>query len=120
MRFFAFWSEAIWLPSDRDQEIVLRFIEDFGRLFEGFQEDLNSVSQEVIRLRSVAEHQSDHIKQLSKVVIDGNGQPPLMSRIAVLEAATKAVEETQRRWWELMLLALPGIVSLIATGTFML
>ena len=43
-----------------------------------------------------------------------------MSRIAVIEQATKNVEDTQRRWWELMLVALPGIVSLIATGTFIM
>lgn len=109
------------LPDDRRQEeIVLGFIEDFGRLFEGFQEDLVSLKGEVVRLRTEAEHHHSDIKQLSKVVVDGNGQPPLLSRIAVIENTVKGVEETQRRWWELMLLALPGIVSLIATGTFIL
>ena len=105
---------------DRHEEIVLGFIEDFGRLFEGFQEDLNSLNQEVVRLRTEAQHHHDDIKQLSKVVVDGNGQPPLLSRIAVIENSVRGVEETQRRWWELLLLAAPGIVSLIATGTFIM
>lgn len=106
---------------DRDHELlVAQFIEDFGRLFEGFQEDISSLSQEIVRLRTEAEHHHEDIKHLSKVVVDGNGQPPLMSRIAVLETTTRAVEDTQRRWWELFLVALPGIVSLIATGTFIM
>ena len=106
---------------DRDHELlVTQFIEDFGRLFEGFQEDISSLSQEIVRLRTEAEYHHEDIKHLSKVVVDGNGQPPLMSRIAVIEQATKNVEDTQRRWWELFLVALPGIVSLIATGTFIM
>jgi cell division septum initiation protein DivIVA len=106
---------------NRDHELLVsQFIEDFGRLFEGFQEDIGSLSQEIVRLRTEAEYHHDDIKHLSKVVVDGNGQPPLLSRIAVIEAAVEAGKETQRRWWELMLVALPGIVSLIATGTFIL
>ena len=39
------------MPRDnRDHEIlVTQFIEDFGRLFEGFQEDISSLSQEIVR-----------------------------------------------------------------------
>jgi len=110
------------MPRDvRDHELlVAQFIEDFGRLFEGFQEDISSLNNEIVGLRTEAEHHHEDIKRLSKVVVDGNGQPPLLSRIAVIEASVEAAKETQRRWWELMLVALPGIVSLIATGTFIL
>lgn len=107
--------------NDREHDLLVsQFIEDFGRLFEGFQEDIGSLGQEIVRLRTEAEYHHEDIKHLSKVVVDGNGQPPLLSRIAVIEAAVEATKETQRRWWELLLVALPGIVSLIATGTFIL
>jgi len=75
------------MPRDvRDHELlVAQFIEDFGRLFEGFQEDISSLNNEIVGLRTEAEHHHEDIKRLSKVVVDGNpaslvgthvGRPP--------------------------------------------
>jgi hypothetical protein len=73
-----------------------------------------------MRLKTEAEHHHDIIKTLSKLVVDGNGQPPLLSRIAVLESKAEQVAEKQRQWWELFIVSLPGIISLIATGTIIM
>jgi hypothetical protein len=104
----------------RHEEIVLAFIEDFGLLMGGFGEDIGELNQAIMRLKTEAEHHHEIIKTLDRLVVDGNGQPPLLSRIAVLEAKTEQVAEKQRQWWELFMVALPGIISLIATGTIIM
>lgn len=104
----------------RHEEIVLAFIEDFGLLMGGFGEDIGELNQAIMRLKTEAENHHEIIKTLDRLVVDGNGQPPLLSRIAVLEAKTEQVAQKQRQWWELLMVALPGIISLIATGTIIM
>jgi len=104
----------------RHEEIVLAFIEDFGLLMGGFGEDIGELNQAIMRLKTETESHYEIIKTLDRLVVDGNGQPPLLSRIAVLEAKTEQVAQKQRQWWELLMVALPGIISLIATGTIIM
>lgn len=105
---------------DRYLDAIESFIEDFVDLMQGFSGDIDGLREEVIRLLTEAEHHHQAIDSLSKVVVDGNGQPPLMSRMASLEARADGVDEAHRKWWELLLVALPGVVSLIATVAFVL
>ena len=53
------------------------------------------------------------ISSVTKIVRDGNGQPPLMTRMAILEEKATADEDTKRKYWELLLTALPGVLAII-------
>ncbi len=66
----------------------------------------------------------DDITSLNKTIRDGNGQPPLITRIAVIEEkiaeikskienmAEETAEEKKLRW-EFVIAAVPGILALL-------
>ena len=62
-------------------------------------------------------HKEDLSRLLKVVVVDGNGQPPILTRLAVMESK---IEETQKdidkystRMWQLFMATVPGILASI-------
>tara|TARA_B100000401_G_C52604167_1_gene623484 strand:+ start:262 stop:492 length:231 start_codon:yes stop_codon:yes gene_type:complete len=69
----------------------------------------------------------DDITSLNKTIRDGNGQPPLITRIAVVEEKIAEIKaeinrmenesaEERKMRWEFLIAAVPGILALLTGG----
>jgi hypothetical protein len=88
---------------------------------------INSFITETSDLKEVLNHCHHQLTNLdedmafiNKVVRDGNGRPPIMSRLEIIEEKLAALKEVQDKWWQVWLAAVPGLLALITTGTFIL
>jgi phage-related minor tail protein len=96
-----------------DKELVENFVMEFADMMSGFLEDYESYSDSLARLETNVKALHKDISSVTKIVRDGNGQPPLMTRMAILEEKASAEETTKRKYWELMLTALPGVFAML-------
>ena len=96
-----------------DKELVENFVMEFADMMSGFLEDYESYSDSLARLETNVKALHKDISSVTKIVRDGNGQPPLMTRMAILEEKATADEDTKRKYWELLLTALPGVLAII-------
>ena len=96
-----------------DKELVENFVMEFADMMSGFLEDYESYSDSLARLETNVKALHKDISSVTKIVRDGNGQPPLMTRMAILEEKASADEDTKRKYWELLLTALPGVLAII-------
>ena len=96
-----------------DKELVENFVMEFADMMSGFLEDYESYSDSLARLETNVKALHKDISSVTKIVRDGNGQPPMMTRMAILEEKATADEDTKRKYWELLLTALPGVLAII-------
>ena len=96
-----------------DKELVENFVMEFADMMSGFLEDYEAYSDSLARLETNVKALHKDISSVTKIVRDGNGQPPLMTRMAILEEKATADEDTKRKYWELLLTALPGVLAII-------
>ena len=96
-----------------DKELVENFVMEFADMMSGFLEDYESYSDSLARLETNVKALPKDISSGTKIVRDGNGQPPLMTRMAILEEKATADENTKRKYWELLLTALPGVLAIV-------
>ena len=96
-----------------DKELVENFVMEFADMMSGFIEDYESYSDSLARLETNVKALHKDISSVTKIVRDGNGQPPLMTRMAILEEKANAEETTERKKWELFLTALPGVLAML-------
>ncbi len=96
-----------------DKELVENFVMEFADMMSGFLEDYESYSDSLARMETNVEALHKDISSITKIVRDGNGQPPLMTRMAILEEKASVDEDTKRRYWELLLTAAPGLLAFI-------
>ena len=97
------------------------FAENLELLLQALVENTQSTDVNLERLKSESTNHKEDLSRLLKVVVDGNGQPPILTRLAVMESK---IEETQKdidkfstRFWQLFMATLPGIVA--AMGVMM-
>ena len=96
-----------------DQERIEEFIVDFAEMMEGFFADSTDYRSTLEGLdHTVGDLQQDIISLL-KVVRDGNGQPPMTTRLAVLEEKVGEVDRKLGRYWSLLLAAVPGALAFL-------
>ena len=93
-----------------DKELVENFVMEFADMMSGFIEDYESYSDSLARLETNVKALHKDISSVTKIV---NGQPPLMTRMAILEEKANAEEDTERKKWELFLTALPGVLAML-------
>ena len=96
-----------------DKELVENFVMEFADMMSGSLEDYESYSDSLARLETNVKALHKDISSVTKIVRDGNGQPPLMTRMAILEEKATADENTKRKYWELLLTALPGVLAIV-------
>ncbi len=89
--------------------------ENLELLLEALVANTQSTDINLERLRTESMNHKEDLSRLLKVVVDGNGQPPILTRLAVMESK---IEDTQNdmekwtsRWWQLLMATLPGIVA---------
>jgi len=99
------------LVAKKDKELVEDFVGEFANMMAGFLQDYESYSDSLARMEENVASLHKDISSVTKIVRDGNGQPPLMTRMAILEERNTSDESTKRKYWELLLTALPGVIA---------
>ena len=97
-----------------------KFQEELMLLIDAFITDTSEVKEVMGRVSSQLEDLEEDMASINKVVRDGNGRPPVMTRIEVIEEKLSALKETTDKWWQVWMAAVPGLVALITTGAFMM
>ena len=109
------------------ERLVEEFSEDLALILQTFIEETQDAKIVVARIESEIGRLKEDITGLNKTIRDGNGQPPLITRIAVLEERVAEIKthieameaetiENRRMRWEFLLAAIPGLLALLTGG----
>ena len=98
---------------DKDLE---SFTQDLMLLINAFITDTGEMKEVLARLSEQMDSLETDVAYMNKVVRDGNGRPPLMTRLEVLEEKLNTLKETTNRWWQVWVAAVPGLLALLTTG----
>ena len=106
------------------EKLVEEFSDDLALILETFIEETQDAKVVIARIETEMGRLKEDISSLNKTIRDGNGQPPLITRIAVVEekiAEIKAKIETmesetaeeKKMRWEFVLAAVPRVLALL-------
>ena len=109
------------------ERLVEEFSEDLAYILQTFIDETQDAKVVISRIETEIVRFKEDINGLNKLIRDGNGQPPLITRIAVLEEKIAELKEKielvesegkeeRRMRWELLLAAIPGILALMTGG----
>jgi 50S ribosomal subunit-associated GTPase HflX len=109
------------------EKLVEEFSEDLATILETFIEETQDAKVVIARIETEMGRLKDDITSLNKTMIHGNGQPPLITRIAVVEEKIAEVKakiesmeaesaEEKKMRWEFIIAAVPGILALLTGG----
>lgn len=109
------------------ETLVEEFSEDLAYILQTFIDETQDAKVVISRIETEIVRLKEDINGLNKLIRDGNGQPPMITRIAVLEekiaeirekidAVESEGKEEKRMRWELLLAAVPGLLALIIQG----
>ena len=109
------------------EKLVEEFSEDLAIILETFIEETQDAKVVIARIETEMGRLKDDITSLNKTMIHGNGQPPLITRIAVVEEKIAEVKakieqmemetaEERKMRWEFLIAAVPGILALLTGG----
>jgi hypothetical protein len=91
------------------------FTEDLLQLIRSSITSNQHMNEAIIRLQEQGRVTEADVTSLLKIIRDGNGRPPLMSRIDALERAVAKEEVDSKMRWDLVIAMAPGLVALFAT-----
>jgi hypothetical protein len=93
------------------------FRRDLLSLVDTFVADTAEVKGMMIRLSDQIESMEEDLGYMNKVVRDGNGRPPLITRMELLEQRIAQIEtlmaKVADRWWQVIVAATPGLLALV-------
>ncbi len=106
------------------ETLVEEFSEDLSYILQTFIDETQDAKVVISRIETEIVRLKEDINGLNKTILKGNGQPPLITRIAELEekilewkekidSVEKDGKEERRMRWELLLAAVPGLLALI-------
>jgi len=106
------------------ERLVEEFSEDLALILQTFIEETQDAKIVIARIETEIKRLKEDIGGLNKVIRDGNGQPPIITRIAVLEEKLNEIKthiesieaettEARRMRWEFLLAAIPGLLALL-------
>ncbi len=109
------------------EKLVEEFSEDLAIILETFIEETQDAKVVIARIETEMGRLKDDITSLNKTMIHGNGQPPLITRIAVVEEKIAEIKakieqmemetaEERKMRWEFLIAAVPGILALLTGG----
>ena len=109
------------------EKLVEEFSEDLAIILETFIEETQDAKVIIARIETEMGRLKDDITSLNKPIRDGNGQPPLITRIAVVEEKIAEIKaeinrmenesaEERKMRWEFLIAAVPGILALLTGG----
>jgi len=102
------------MPSRRNDDVEKEFTKDLLSLIKSSITSNQHMNEAIIRLQEQQNSLEDDVSALLKVVRDGNGRPALLSRLDNLERQVKQDNEGRQMRWDLLLVAVPGILALLA------
>ncbi len=91
------------------------FTEDLLQLIRSSITSNQHMNEAIIRLQEQGRVTEADVTSLLKIIRDGNGRPPLMSRLEALERAVAKEEIDSKMRWDLVIAMAPGMVALLAT-----
>ena len=111
------------------EKLVEEFSEDLSVILQTFIEETQDAKVVIARIETEMNRLKEDIGGLNKIIRDGNGRPPLITRIAVLEerigeikAHIESIENetvvSKRLRWEFLLASVPGLLALLTGGAF--
>jgi len=89
------------------------FRQDLLRMVEGFVTETSEMKQMMGQVSERLETVDESLDYMNKVVRDGNGRPPLITRMELLDQRLTQQEKVADRWWQVWVAAVPGVVALI-------
>lgn len=98
------------------EDEITEFVSEFSLMMQGFMEDHDSFDETLIRLEEQFIAVREDVEILTKVVRDGNGQTPLLTRMVILEEKIDKQELSQKRMWQLLIAIAPTITSVFLAG----
>lgn len=109
------------------EKLVEEFSEDLSLILETFIEETQDAKVVIARIETEIGRLKEDISSLNITIRDGNGRPPLTTRIAVVEEKVAEIKlnidsidaettEGKRLRWEFLLASIPGIISLLIIG----
>ena len=110
--------------SKEAERLVEEFSEDLALILQTFIDETQDAKIVIARIENEIKRLKEDISGLNKIIRDGNGQPPLITRIAVLEEKISELKshiesieaestEAKRMRWEFLLAAIPGLLALL-------
>lgn len=110
--------------SKEAERLVEEFSEDLALILQTFIDETQDAKIVIARIENEIKRLKEDISGLNKIIRDGNGQPPLITRIAVLEEKISELKshiesieaestEARRMRWEFLLAAIPGLLALL-------
>jgi hypothetical protein len=112
--------------SKEAEKLVEEFSEDLAIILETFIGETQDAKVVIARIESEIGRLKDDISSLNKTLIHGNGQPPLITRIAVVEERVVEIKssidamdaesiEGRRIRWDFLMAAIPGVLALLVS-----
>ena len=106
------------------ERLVEEFSEDLAYILQTFIDETQDAKVVISRIETEIIRLKEDINGLNKLIRDGNGQPPMITRIAVLEEKIAEIKEKiesvesegkeeRRMRWEFLLAAVPGLLALM-------
>lgn len=93
------------------------FRRDLLGLVDTFVSDTAEVKGMMVRLTDQIESMEEDLGYMNKVVRDGNGRPPMITRMELLEQRLAQIEtlmgKVADRWWQVIVAATPGLLALL-------
>ncbi len=85
-------------------------------LLESLVNTTGATEVQLEKLNAENSNQKQDLAKLNKMVIDGNGSPPILTRMALieqqLENLNEEIKESKAKVWQLIMAAFPGIVAM--------
>tara|TARA_B100002019_G_scaffold57955_1_gene49808 strand:+ start:11922 stop:12263 length:342 start_codon:yes stop_codon:yes gene_type:complete len=101
--------------NEEDVQTAKEMAAHLETLLEALVDNTKSTELHLERLANESLSHKEDLQKLMKVVIDGNGQPPMQTRLALLEQSVSStaseIENIKSRWWQIVMMVLPGILG---------
>lgn len=110
---------------EHTESLIRAFAEDLYAILETFIDETQDAKIVITKIETEIEQLKTDLGYLNRVIRDGNGNDPLMTRLALLEERVKETKEemdkmeeeeaeTRRFRWEFLIAAIPGILALVS------
>jgi hypothetical protein len=99
----------------KDDDKVLEFSERLIELLETFADETAGIHDMFVQIGSQVDHIREDTDYLTKIVRDGNGQPPLLTRQAIVEEKLSQYEKAGNKSRELIVAMVTSAIALFAS-----
>jgi hypothetical protein len=99
----------------KDDDKVLEFSERLLELLETFADETQGIHDMFVQIGSQVDYIREDTDYLTKIVRDGNGQPPLLTRQAIVEEKLDRAEKVNDKSREVILAMITSAIAFVAS-----